>query len=346
MESAGAPVAAIIAGRRERPDAATFAGSGKVEEIRDAVQEHQATSVVFDHALSAVQVRNLEKALAEGGKPVRVLDRTDLILEIFAQRARSHEGKLQVELAQLQHASTRLVRGWTHLERQRGGLGKTGGPGEKQIELDRRQIGEKVKKLKERMKKVAKVRATQRAGRSRSSALKVSIVGYTNAGKSTLFNKLARADAYVANQLFATLDPTTRRLHLGEGRAAILSDTVGFIRDLPHNLVAAFRSTLEETADADLLLHVVDASNPRHLEQIDAVNAVLGEIGALDVPQILVWNKIDQVPGATPEVIRDACGKILNIKASAVTGAGIEAIRDALVEVAREGEARPVASAA
>ena len=346
VESAGACVSAVVLGRRERPDAATFAGSGKVEEIRDAVQENNAATVVFDHALSAVQVRNLEKALAEGGKPVRVLDRTDLILEIFAQRARSHEGKLQVELAQLQHQSTRLVRGWTHLERQRGGLGKTGGPGEKQIELDRRQIGEKVKKLKERLRKVAKVRATQRAGRSRSSALKVSIVGYTNAGKSTLFNKLARADAYVANQLFATLDPTTRRLHLGEGRAAILSDTVGFIRDLPHNLVAAFRSTLDETADADLLLHVVDASNPRHLEQVDAVNAVLGEIGALDVPQILVWNKIDQVPGASVEVIRDACGKILNIKASAVTGAGIEAIREALAEVAREGEAGPVKSAA
>ena len=346
VESAGASVVAIVLGRRDRPDAATFAGSGKVEEIRDAAQTHHAATVVFDHALSAVQVRNLEKLLGEGGKPVRVLDRTDLILEIFAQRARSHEGKLQVELAQLQHASTRLVRGWTHLERQRGGLGKTGGPGEKQIELDRRQIGEKVKKLKERLKKVAKVRATQRAGRSRSSALKVSIVGYTNAGKSTLFNKLARADAYVADQLFATLDPTTRRLHLGEGRAAILSDTVGFIRDLPHNLVAAFRSTLEETADADLLLHVVDAANPRHLEQIDAVNTVLREIGALDVPQILVWNKIDQVAGASPEVIRDGCGKILNIKASAVTGAGIEAIREALVEVAREGEAGPVATAA
>ena len=346
VESAGAPVVAIVLGRRDRPDAATFAGSGKVEEIRDAAQAHRAATVVFDHALSAVQVRNLEKLLGEGGKPVRVLDRTDLILEIFAQRARSHEGKLQVELAQLQHASTRLVRGWTHLERQRGGLGKTGGPGEKQIELDRRQIGEKVKKLKERLKKVAKVRATQRAGRSRSSALKVSIVGYTNAGKSTLFNKLARADAYVADQLFATLDPTTRRLHLGEGRAAILSDTVGFIRDLPHNLVAAFRSTLEETADADLLLHVVDAANPHHLEQIDAVNTVLREIGALDVPQILVWNKIDQVAGASPEVIRDGCGKILNIKASAVTGAGIEAIREALVEVAREGEAGPVATAA
>ena len=346
VESSGASVAAIVSGRRDRPDAATFAGSGKVEEIRDAVQEYHAASVVFDHALSAVQVRNLEKVLGEGGKPVRVLDRTDLILEIFAQRARSHEGKLQVELAQLQHLSTRLVRGWTHLERQRGGLGKTGGPGEKQIELDRRQIGEKVKKLKERLRKVAKTRATQRAARGRSSALKVSIVGYTNAGKSTLFNKLARADAFVANQLFATLDPTTRRLHLGEGRAALLSDTVGFIRDLPHNLVAAFRSTLEETADADLLLHVVDAANPRHLEQIDAVNAVLGEIGALDVPQILVWNKIDLVPGAAPEVIRDACGKILNIKASAVTGAGIEAIREALVEVAREGVSSPVASAA
>jgi len=277
---------------------------------------------------------------------VRVYDRTDLILEIFAQRARSHEGKLQVELARLEHLSTRLVRGWTHLERQRGGLSKTGGPGEKQIELDRRLIGERVKKVKERLRKVARVRATQRSARVRSGMLRVSIVGYTNAGKSTLFNRLTRAGAFVADQLFATLDPTTRRLHLGEGVSASVSDTVGFVRDLPHGLVAAFRATLEETVQADLLLHVVDASNPRHDEQIEAVNAVLAEIDAADIPQIVIWNKIDRIPGAQPEVVRDPCGKILNIKASAVSGAGVDAIRAALAEVAGEAGRQAFAPAA
>jgi GTPase len=346
VESAGAVVSLVVTGRRERPDAATYAGSGKVEEIQRACREHLATAVVFDNALTAAQIRNLERALSAGGPAVRVFDRTDLILEIFAQRARSHEGKLQVELARLEHLSTRLVRGWTHLERQRGGLGKTGGPGEKQIELDRRLIGERVKKLKERLGKIARSRDTQRAARARSGMLRVSIVGYTNAGKSTLFNRLTRADAFVANQLFATLDPTTRRLHLREGRFAAISDTVGFIRELPHGLVAAFRATLEETVQADLLLHVIDASNPRHDEQVDAVNTVLAEIGALDVPQVLVWNKIDLVPGAEPEVIRDPCGKILNIKASAASGAGIEAIRAALAEVAEESGNRALAPAA
>ncbi len=345
-ESAGAVVCEVITGRRDRPDAATYAGSGKVEEIVAACRLHDARNVVFDHALTAVQVRNLERALSEGGPPVQVYDRTDLILEIFAQRARSHEGKLQVELARLEHLSTRLVRGWTHLERQRGGLSKTGGPGEKQIELDRRLIGERVKKLKERLKKVARTRATQRAARTRSGLLRVSIVGYTNAGKSTLFNRLTRADSLVADKLFATLDPTTRRLHLGEGVNAVVSDTVGFVKDLPHGLVAAFRSTLEETVQADLLLHVVDASNPRHDEQVDAVNVVLAEIGADDIPQLVVWNKIDRIPGAQSEVVRDPCGKILNIKASAVSGAGIEAIRAALAEVARETDPRALASAA
>jgi GTP-binding protein HflX len=346
VSSAGADVAEVIAGRRDRPDAATFAGSGKVEEIQAACRLHRAKAVVFDHALTAAQIRNLEKAVSEGGAPVRVYDRTDLILEIFAQRARSHEGKLQVELAQLEHLSTRLVRGWTHLERQRGGLGKTGGPGEKQIELDRRLIGEKVKKLKERLKKVARTRDTQRAARARSGLLRVSVVGYTNAGKSTLFNRLTRAQAYVADKLFATLDPTTRRVHLGEGVNAALSDTVGFVRDLPHGLVAAFRATLEETVQADVLLHVVDASNPRHDEQVDAVNVVLAEIGAADIPQIMVWNKIDRIPGAVAEVVRDPCGKILNIKASAVTGAGVDAIRAALAEVALEAGNRTLAPAA
>jgi GTP-binding protein HflX len=346
VESAGADVAAVVTGRRDRPDAATFAGSGKVEEIQAAARLHDASTVVFDNALTAAQIRNLEKSLSEGGRAIKVYDRTDLILEIFAQRARSHEGKLQVELARLEHLSTRLVRGWTHLERQRGGLGKTGGPGEKQIELDRRLIGERVKKLKERLRKVARVRHTQRAARSRAGMLRVSIVGYTNAGKSTLFNRLTRADAYVADQLFATLDPTTRKLHLGEGAQATISDTVGFVRDLPHSLVAAFRSTLEETVQADLLVHVVDASNPQHDEQVEAVNGVLAEIGAADIPQLVVWNKIDRVAGAAPEVVRDPCGKILNIKASAVTGAGLERLRDALAEIAREHAARALAPAA
>jgi len=233
IESAGAAVAQVIHGRRPRPDPATFAGSGKVEEIRDAAGAHDAEIVVFDQPLTAAQVRNLEKALANGAAGIQVYDRTDLILNIFAQRARSHEGKLQVELARLEHLSTRLVRGWTHLERQRGGLGKTGGPGEKQIELDRRLIGERVKKLKERIRRLERSRATQRAGRSRSGVLRVALVGYTNAGKSTLFNRLTGAESYVADKLFATLDTTTRRVWFGENAQVVLSDTVGFIRELP-----------------------------------------------------------------------------------------------------------------
>jgi GTP-binding protein HflX len=345
VASAGADVAQVVRGRRDRPDAATYAGSGKVDEIRSAARDHGADIVVFDSALSAAQVRNLERALSEGGPAVTVYDRTDLILNIFAQRAKSHEGKLQVELARLEHLSTRLVRGWTHLERQRGSLGKTGGPGEKQIELDRRLIGERVKKLKERLRKVAKTRHTQRSGRVRSGVLRVALVGYTNAGKSTLFNRLTGADAFVANQLFATLDTTTRRLWLGEGAQVAISDTVGFIRDLPHSLVDAFRATLEETAQADLLLHVVDFASPQRDEQIEAVNVVLDEIGAGEVPQLLVWNKIDQAGGANPEIVRDPCGKILNIKVSAVSGAGIEALRDVLAEAARDAHG-PLASAA
>ncbi len=345
IESAGADVAQVIVGNRPRPDAATFAGSGKVDEIREAMRDHESDTVVFDHQLSAGQVRNLERALSDGGPPARVYDRTDLILDIFAQRARSHEGKLQVELARLEHLSTRLVRGWTHLERQRGALGKTGGPGEKQIEIDRRLIGERVKKLKDRLRKVEKTRHTQRAGRARSGLYRVSLVGYTNAGKSTLFNRLTRAEAYVADQLFATLDTTTRRVFVGGGAQVALSDTVGFIRELPHSLVAAFRATLEETVAASLLLHVVDAAHPRREEQIDAVNAVLEEIGAGDVPQILVYNQIDRVPGMQPEVVRDPYGKILNIKVSAATGAGIDLLRDALAEAARDS-AGPLATAA
>jgi GTP-binding protein HflX len=345
IESAGAQVVETIRGRRDRPDAKTYAGSGKVEEIQVAVLEHKAKVVVFDQSLSAGQVRNLEAALAEGGAAVRVMDRTELILDIFAQRARTSEGKLQVELAQLEHLSTRLVRGWTHLERQRGSLGKTGGPGEKQIELDRRMIGDRVKKLKERLKKVDKVRATQRAGRTRSGVLRVSIVGYTNAGKSTLFNRLATSKAYAADQLFATLDTTTRRVYLGEGANITLSDTVGFIRDLPHMLVDAFRATLEETVQADLLLHVVDVASALRDEQIESVNRVLKEIGADEVPQLMVLNQVDRVPGMAPEVVRDSSGKILNIKVSAFTGAGIDALREVLAEVAKDAS-RGFASAA
>lgn len=335
MESAGAQVVETIRGRRDRPDAKTFAGSGKVDEIAAAVRMHEAHLVVFDQALSAAQVRNLERALSEKNA-IPVYDRTDVILDIFAQRARTSEGKLQVELARLEHLSTRLVRGWTHLERQRGSLGKTGGPGEKQIELDRRMIGERVKKLKERLRKVARVRDTQRGARTRSGIFRVAIVGYTNAGKSTLFNRITGADAFAADQLFATLDTTTRRVFLGEGANIALSDTVGFIRDLPHTLVDAFRATLEETIQADLLLHVVDVSNPQRDEQIEAVNEVLTEIGAAEVPQIVVLNQIDKVPGMEPEVVRESYGKILNIKVSALTGAGIDRLRDALAEAARD----------
>jgi len=336
VDSAGAQVVEVVRGRRDRPDAKTFAGSGKVEEILAAVRMHEANSVVFDQALSAGQVRNLERALSEDGREVRVFDRTDVILDIFAQRARTSEGKLQVELARLEHLSTRLVRGWTHLERQRGSLGKTGGPGEKQIELDRRMIGERVKKLKERLRKSARIRATQRGGRTRSGIFRVALVGYTNAGKSTLFNRLSRAEAYAADQLFATLDTTTRRVYLGEGASIALSDTVGFIRDLPHTLVDAFRATLEEAIQADLLLHVVDVSSPQREEQVEAVNAVLAEIGAADVPQILILNQIDRVPGMAPEIVRESYGKILNIKVSAFTGAGIDALREALAQAARD----------
>jgi GTP-binding protein HflX len=346
IESAGGEVVDVIRGRRDRPDAKTFAGSGKVDEIRIAAQEHNAEVVIFDQALSPAQVRNLETTLKEAGAEVRVIDRTELILDIFAQRAQSAEGKLQVELARLQHLSTRLVRGWTHLERQRGGLGKTGGPGEKQIELDRRMIGERVKKLKERIAKMGQDREVQRSGRGRNGIFRVALVGYTNAGKSTLFNRITRADAYVANQLFATLDTTTRKVFLGEGAHIAMSDTVGFIRELPHTLVEAFRATLEETVQADLLLHVVDAANPVRDEQIEAVDGVLAEIGAAKVPQLIVLNQIDRVPGMQPEVLRDSSGKILNIKVSAYTGAGIEGLREVLAERARDASRGPLATAA
>ena len=345
VESAGSRVVEVIRGRRDRPDASTFAGKGKVEEIGMALLEHKAEILVFDRQLSPAQVRNLERALIDKVPGIRVFDRTDVILDIFGQRAKTSEGKLQVELARLEHLYTRLVKGWTHLERQRGSLGKTGGPGEKQIELDRRMIGEQVKKLKERLRKVGKVRDTQRSGRTRSGILRVALVGYTNAGKSTLFNRISGAEAFVADQLFATLDTTTRRVYLAADASIALSDTVGFIRDLPHTLVDSFKATLEETIQADLLLHVVDRANPQYGEQVEAVNEVLAEIGAAGVPQVMVYNQIDRVSGLEPEIVRDSHGKILNIKVSAFTGAGIEGLREVLADAARDAS-RSLPSAA
>ncbi len=340
VSSGGALVAARLTGRRQTPDAATFAGSGKVEEIAEAVKAHDASLVVFDHRLSPIQIRNVEKIVG-----VRVIDRTDLILDIFAQRARSAEGKLQVELAQMQHLLTRLVKGWTHLERQRGGIGVRGGPGETQLEIDRRLVGEKIKKLKLRLKKLERQRTTQRSGRSRSDTFRVSIVGYTNAGKSTLFNRLTGASSLVADQLFATLDTTTRRLFLGPQSQAAVSDTVGFIRNLPHGLVAAFHATLTEAIEADLLLHVVDAANPARDQQIEDVNLVLEEIGAREVPQLLVYNKIDRIDTSMrPSMMRDEGGKIVELHLSALSGAGLDLLRTALQEHAQSFPVEPQSS--
>ncbi|NMG43501.1 GTPase HflX [Aromatoleum toluvorans] len=326
--SAGASVEAVVGGRRARPDPALFAGRGKVDEIAEVLRFHGADFVIFNHALSPAQQRNLERALQ-----CRVVDRTALILDIFAQRARSHEGKLQVELAQLDHLSTRLVRGWTHLERQKGGIGLRG-PGETQLETDRRLLGKRVKVLRERLAQIEKQRRVRRRGREGRDVLSVSLVGYTNAGKSTLFNALTKAGAYAADQLFATLDTTSRRLFVGEGCNVVLSDTVGFIRDLPHALVAAFHATLEETANADLLLHVVDSASEDREAQIEAVNAVLTEIGAGGVPQIMVMNKID-LTRAEAGVQQDEYGKIVRVFLSARTGEGLGLLREALAEAAR-----------
>ena len=326
--SAGASVEAVVQGKRAAPDPKLFAGSGEVQEIGEALRAHGADIVIFNHALSPGQQRNLERELQ-----CMVIDRTALILDIFAQRARSHEGKLQVELAQLEHLATRLVRGWTHLERQKGGIGLRG-PGEKQLETDRRLLGNRVKMLKSRLVQLEKQRKVRRRARERRDALSVSLVGYTNAGKSTLFNALTKAGAYAADQLFATLDTTSRRLYVG-GANVVLSDTVGFIRDLPHALVAAFQATLEETAQADLLLHVVDSASEDRDAQIAAVNQVLAEIGAADVPQILVWNKIDLTLAAAA-VERGDCDKIRRVFLSARTGEGLDLLRDALAEVAQQ----------
>ena len=330
ISSAGALVASTITGKRYKPDPATFAGSGKVGEIAEAVKDADASLVVFNHQLSPIQIRNIEKIVG-----VRVIDRTDLILDIFAQRARSAEGKLQVELAQMQHLLTRLVRGWTHLERQRGGIGVRGGPGESQLEIDRRLVGDNIKKLKDRLKKLERQRNTQRNARRRAGTFSVSIVGYTNAGKSTLFNRLTRSETFVADQLFATLDTTTRRLFISPGVNVALSDTVGFIRNLPHGLVAAFHATLTEAVEADLLLHVVDAANPLLDEQIAEVNKVLIEIGADAIPQLMVYNKIDLLEGAPPATImRNEDGKIDELRVSAATGSGMDLLRDAIGEYA------------
>lgn len=324
------PVAKMTC-KRKAPDAALFVGSGKADEIKFMAEQMGAKEILFDQSLSPAQQRNLERHM---GLPVN--DRTLLILEIFAQRARSHEGKLQVELARLQYLSTRLVRRWSHLERQQGGIGTRGGPGETQIELDKRMIGDAIKRTKERLIKVKKQRSTQRRQRDRRNAFNVSLVGYTNAGKSTLFNALVKARAYAADQLFATLDTTTRQLYLGEsGRSASISDTVGFIRDLPHGLIDAFQATLQEAADADLLIHVVDASNPNFPEQMNEVKRVLREIGADRVPQWLVFNKIDNLPPEQQPLVMldqyEVDGEALTrVFASAQTGEGVASIRQLL----------------
>lgn len=325
--------------KRRAPDAALFIGSGKADEIKILASQVGATEVLFDQSLSPAQQRNLERHLE-----LPVNDRTLLILEIFAQRARSHEGKLQVELARLQYLSTRLVRRWSHLERQTGGAGVRGGPGEKQIELDKRMIGESIKRTKERLSKVKKQRQTQRRQRERRNSFNISLVGYTNAGKSTLFNALAKAKAYAADQLFATLDTTTRQLYLGDAnRSVALSDTVGFIRDLPHGLVDAFAATLQEAADADLLLHVVDAANPNYLEQIEQVQRVLEEIGAAGVSQILVFNKLDTLEKSRwplqlsdmfeiKDAFSDSVKRVQRVFVSARTGDGLPDLRQLLVQ--------------
>jgi len=322
-----APVARITC-KRKAPDAALFVGSGKADEIRTLAAMHGAAEVLFDQSLSPAQQRNLERYLE-----LPVNDRTLLILEIFAQRARSHEGKLQVELARLQYLSTRLVRRWSHLERQTGGIGARGGPGEKQIELDRRMIGDAIKRTRERLVKVKRQRSTQRRQRERRDTFNISLVGYTNAGKSTLFNALVKARAYAADQLFATLDTTTRQLYLsGAGRSVSLSDTVGFIRDLPHGLIDAFQATLQEAVDANLLLHVVDASNDDFPEQMDQVERVLSEIGAADIPQLLVFNKLDALEiSQRPPVLADQYEvgghMVPRLFVSARSGEGLDTLR-------------------
>lgn len=336
--SAGDLAVARVTARRRSPDPALFVGSGKADEIKALVAETGAHGVIFDQALSPAQQRNLERHLG-----VPVADRTSLILDIFADRAQSHEGKLQVELARLQYVSTRLVKRWSHLERQRGGIGNRGGPGEAQIELDRRMIGDRIKSVKARLEKVKRQRGTQRKARERRGTFRVSLVGYTNAGKSTLFNSLVKARTYAADQLFATLDTTTRALWLEHAGCAVsLSDTVGFIRALPHKLVDAFEATLQEAADADLLLHVIDAANPMRAEQQAEVDRVLEEIGAAGVPQLLVFNKCDlledsQQPRVQSDWIEAHAGlRRRRVFVSAHTGSGLDTLRQAIAEAAVE----------
>ena len=324
--SAGISIRGVVEGKRDKPDAKLFVGSGKAEELAEMVKATESRAVVFNHDLSPSQQRNLERLLE-----CRVADRTGLILDIFAQRAKSHEGKLQVELAQLEHLSTRLVRGWTHLERQKGGIGVRGGPGETQLELDRRMLRVRVKQLREKLDKLKQQRSMQRRSRQRSQVMSVSLVGYTNAGKSTLFNRLTQSKVLAADQLFATLDTTSRKLFMPDAGPMVISDTVGFIKHLPHALVEAFGATLEEAVQADLLLHIVDTASTNRDEQIAEVNKVLGEIGALDVSQILVMNQIDRA-GLEAGLERDEYGRICKILISAKTGDGLQFLEQALKE--------------
>jgi GTPase len=331
VTSAGMQVRATVEGKRSAPDAKLFIGSGKADELKLMLESSETSLVAFNHDLSPSQQRNLERFLQ-----AKVLDRTGLILDIFAQRAKSHEGKLQVELAQQEHLSTRLVRGWTHLERQKGGIGVRGGPGEKQLELDKRMIGVRVKQLREKLAKLKQQRGMQRKARKRSNTMTVSLVGYTNAGKSTLFNRLTRSGVYAADQLFATLDTTSRKMYLGEdyhsgGGTLVISDTVGFIKHLPTTLIEAFGATLEEAAQADLLLHVVDVASSNRDAQVTQVNKVLNEIGAAEVLQILVLNQIDRADNVAA-CERDEYGRIYQVRVSAKTGAGLEFIKLALTE--------------
>jgi len=325
--SAGAETVGFVNVSRHQPSAKFLIGSGKVEELHDLVKEGEAELVIFNHTLTPSQERNLERALE-----CRVLDRTGLILDIFAQRARTHEGKLQVELAQLEHMSTRLVRGWTHLERQKGGIGLRG-PGETQLETDRRLLRVRIRQIKQRLEKVRGQREQARRGRRRADIPSVSLVGYTNAGKSTLFNALTESEVYAANQLFATLDPTLRRLELEDVGPVILADTVGFIRHLPHKLVESFRATLEESSNADLLLHVIDAHEPERDQQIEQVLAVLGEIGANELPMLEVYNKLDLLEGIEPQIQRDADGKPQRVWVSARDGLGLDLLRQTVAEL-------------
>ena len=324
--SAGISIRGVVEGKRDKPDAKYFVGSGKAEELAEMVKATESRAVVFNHDLSPSQQRNLERLLQ-----CRVADRTGLILDIFAQRAKSHEGKLQVELAQLEHLSTRLVRGWTHLERQKGGIGVRGGPGETQLELDRRMLRIRVKQLREKLDKLKQQRGTQRRSRKRSQVMSVSLVGYTNAGKSTLFNRLTQSKVLAADQLFATLDTTSRKLYIPDAGPMVMSDTVGFIKHLPHALVEAFGATLEEAVQADLLFHIVDTASTNRDEQIAEVNKVLGEIGAQDVSQILVMNQIDRA-GLEAGLERDEYGRICKILISAKTGDGLQYLEQALKE--------------